>query len=694
MASTLRRYRPRTRRHSLDNCLRGLAEAVHPQQRLSWMLILLVSHGFNAVEGLVRLIRCQPSGDLAESCAFALGRLGRGLVVELEGYYKTASPASKDYLCQALWYLGLQAHGCQNWLGDHDTPWARALLYRLQGWGWEMLMERRAEPLWLDDNSLARLGMMAFSSDPEDQYYAIRALRGIGPSQSKVPSLLEAASLDRDPAICAAALHSLARIGAKPSPLVLQLALTRGDRTLRQVARRLFGQDSTEQLQEVPVSARYLNLLVESLQLRDRDCQQRALDLLAEHSFPAPGLPARIFPFLEHPEARTRRAAAVAYAGLGGNLLALLRLLEDPDPAVSEAAAHQFVEKAGFDMLRLQLHRPALLWQMRAQGVILNYLSEPARLEALEVRLGELCQHGEEKVRVASRRVLAQLELDSIHWSKWEHFNRAQRQIARHLMDRHQGFPHELLESFWAGHNLVPTALAEAANRLPVTQAVHLFSTLLMTSSQRAGSALAQALCACGEQGWRALAGMLSSQEEWAGYALQAISLWLARPGAQQQYLKQSGPAILEGLTPSAAQISFVEVLGEIVLQPDQEDRLLWALALATQNCRGAEQALQVLRATRSTLLEGRAAQVALECLRHPKGVARSEALELLCYLKPDGLSESLRTLPFETDSTRRLLTLCLLHELDGLTPAEVSEVRMLAGMSPSRAAAVLQAYD
>jgi hypothetical protein len=163
LALALRRRRPRgPGRHSLEDCLRGLNDALHPQLRLAWLVLLVEGYPQTAARELIRFLAAGRDRGLRAACAFGLSLLGRPALLEIQEAFRDASDSVRDFLCQALWHLGPEARGSEVWLESYDSEWSRAVLYRLEAFGWQTLLQRRAWPLWIDSASLAALGQLAF----------------------------------------------------------------------------------------------------------------------------------------------------------------------------------------------------------------------------------------------------------------------------------------------------------------------------------------------------------------------------------------------------------------------------------------------------------------------------------------------------------------------------------------------------
>ncbi|MBS2040951.1 hypothetical protein JST97_38550 [bacterium] len=239
-ALAVQRHHPRYR-HDLQVCLTGVREALHPQLRLVWCLQLLQHE---AQSEILRLL-AQPEleSDLVGALAWTLACYGREIVLPICELFPAAFKSVRDRYCQALWYLGREARGCERWLSVHDSPWSRALLYRLEGWGTKLLMQWGAAPLYLDSFSLEALAARAFSLNASERWYAIEALLGWGPGLPQAAELLEALALDRDQDFARSALLGMRRLHYRPQLSTVRSLLLSGPTEVAQLAVQIFFQE-------------------------------------------------------------------------------------------------------------------------------------------------------------------------------------------------------------------------------------------------------------------------------------------------------------------------------------------------------------------------------------------------------------------------------------------------------------------
>lgn len=236
-----RRKARRAGPHPLDHCLHQSARALHPVQRLAWLMVLVESHGEKAIEPLLKslgvaLNRPSPFVELGEALAWALGQLGRDILLPIGDRFKDAPFLVREHYCQALWYLGPQARGCQGWMKAQHTEWAEAVLYRLEALGSDALIERRRVPVWLDNKSLDQLADLVFSQEPGDRLYALRALDGWGPARSQAARLVRATLADSDEEVVLQAWRTLLSLGERPEASDVSRALRSQHGQLAQLA--------------------------------------------------------------------------------------------------------------------------------------------------------------------------------------------------------------------------------------------------------------------------------------------------------------------------------------------------------------------------------------------------------------------------------------------------------------------------
>lgn len=523
-ALAMRRRKPRQGRHSIQNCLRGIREAFHPQLRLAWILLLIENHRERADLELIHLIGAvQPStlgyGELAAAAAWGLAQLGREALFELGDRFRKAPGAVKEFFCQALWHMGLQARGCELWLGDYDSPWTRALLYRLEAHGWQQLLARRAWPLWIDRASLAALASLAFSLEPEERWYALLALQGWGPAFAQVEELIEALTRDPNPTL------------AKGARLVSEYLNHHPDATdPTELARKLGAEEPeaagsiTSKFRARPTTREQHRLLRAFYEV-PLPVQLEILKAIQTHGIPDEAATAWLLDMIQFAHIAPIRVAALhAYAKLANNTTVLKNTLRyDPSPELRQAAADHLVKVVSPEFLLEHLDRPEILKALQSEPHLLRALTQwpPQQFEELLERLKEL----------GYQSLLEHLELNVIQWSNFEHFTPTQNSVAAALIRHHRKLPDFLVEEVAQGRLHSPTLLQLWEDYPPEIHRCRGLAQMLvrLPSHQRMYARLA--LSAQGEAGARALAEILKASEvEVALRAAQELADWLQAP--------------------------------------------------------------------------------------------------------------------------------------------------------------------
>ena len=446
-----RRWRPRKSKHSLQECLQGIRRALHPQVRLVWILLLIENHRYHAITELIHLIgSVQPSSssysELASAAAWGLAQLGRDALFELRERFKQAPVTVQEFFCQALWHMGLQARGCEQWLGDYDSAWARAVLYRLETYGWKQLLERRAWPLWLDGQSLPALANLAFSLNPHDRFYALRAMAGWGPAFPQVEGLLRVLAGDPDLALGEAARLLAEYLSAVPgAPTTLELAriLQAEENSIRTI---------TSDFRTRPTIQEQASLLWAFYEV-PTSMQLEILDSIRAYGIEDHQTSAKLQKIIEFPHTTPIRVAAVhAYAKVATNPTVLRNTFRyDSKPEVRQAAAEHLVKIVSPEFVLKHLDQPEILHALRLEPHLLRALVEwpEPQFRLLVNRLKEL----------GNEEMLDQLDLDAIQWAQFERFTPVQNSVAFALIRYHRKLPTLLVEEVAQGRLASPTLL-------------------------------------------------------------------------------------------------------------------------------------------------------------------------------------------------------------------------------------------
>lgn len=559
-------------RHSLGNCMRGIREALHPQLRLVWLLLLVENHPHGAVQELLRVISSPGEsslnyGELAAACAWGLAQLGRDILPELRERFARAPEAVKDFLCQVLWHLGPKAHGCEAWLADYDSPWCRAVLYRLEGFGWKLLLQRRVWPLWIDRDSLAALAELAFSLEGDDRWYALRALLGWGPHFAEVEPLLKALARDQNAELAEGALLVAQYLGMGrfdtplPGREVLAARLYFGepapasDETSLHTALRKFTQKPT-------VSGQYE--IIQDFYYLELPLQLEVLEAVRGFGLPDHQSARALLDIVEFPHTAPIRVAAVhAYLTLGGKVAKFVTLLADPNLQVRQAAAQSLLKVADPESVLEHLEDPVVQAAFQQESHFFRALVrwDPLDFQRLEKRLRAL----------GLTRVLENLKLESLKWSRFDHFTAVQRQVATALIHYHQRLPDELVEGVANGEVTSIHVVSLWTAYPPERQADRGLAQLWARSSDEDRPAVRRALADRGVAGWLAIAGLLGDPNpKIAECAAQELKNWL-----QVEHY-----AVPDWLQNCSAAPTLAEWLAPLFLPPYQPFQRQWAVAL------------------------------------------------------------------------------------------------------------------
>ncbi len=576
-ALALRRRRAGKTRHSVQDCLRGIRGALHPQLRLVWILLLVKNHPERADLELIHLIGSVQSSfhnylELAPAAAWGLAQLGREALYELRDRFKKAPNPVKEFFCQALWHMGPEARGCEQWLSHYDSPWARAVLYRLEAQGWQALLARRAWPLWIDRDSLAALASLAFSLEPEERWYALRALLGWGPAFSQVERLLQAVAGDPNLDLAEGArmvTEYLAQhpYAAKP----------------KELARKLYAEEPedlsiTGNFRRRPTPTEQLNLLREFYET-PMAVQLEILEAIEQRGIPEPKAVLELERIIEFPHTTPIRVAALqAYLTLSSNLTVIKNTFHyDYNREVRQAAADLLMKVASPEFILEHLQRPEILKALQSEPHLIRALVEwpEPQFRDLVKKLKELGYSS----------LLKQVDLNAIEWAHFDCFTPVQNRVAAALISYHQQLPKFLVEEVAQGRLHSPTLLQFWEDFPPKQHRCKGLAQMLLRlpSHQRMYARLA--LSGQGEAGARALAELLNDPEvkvarqaaqelaDWHRAAEWALPQWLLdcpHPEVVRQLADWLAPVFLPPYRPLDRDWAKVLLprLGETQLQP------------------------------------------------------------------------------------------------------------------------------
>lgn len=670
-ALALQRYRPRRPAQPLQHCMEKARRAPHPQLRLVWLVLLLHHHGPEAIAPLLRAVARRD--EFSEACCWALGRLGRDIVLEIGDRHGAATPGVKELYYQALWYLGRRARGCESWPGWGDSPWARAVLFGLEDWGWRLLLQWRASPLWLNQESLAALGEMAFSSEEGDRWYALRALLGWGPAKEGVGRMVEVLCYDSDPELAGAALLALGQLGARLRLPALREILRRCPEKVCRVAVKFFFEkaDPTE-FSGVPSLADHAreNLVLHCLAGLEPELQIRALEFAEIPQWSLQKSARLLEPFLFSPHTLTTRLEAIAaFVRVGGELRILASLLDDPEGEIRLAAAEILVQIAPQEILLGYFQYSEIVSQFHKLAGVLRAL-----LEWSSGDLEHLLQQLSGNPSVAARGILRQLELSAVEWSNYGRFNSTQLAVAKSLIRHNQAFPEELLEKMVSGTFQGAGALAlfvryaspsDLQEHLPRLFQHHPISERLLAWEE---------LQARGEVGWTAALDLLAAAEELVALdAANQLSQWF--PG--HEWLDRVGLQILESLVHPLIRAVMADWIARVKVHPlaeVSEANQAWALAVLPHvshfkpMVEGYLDRAQRAGADLTKLLNG--------YVEHPD--LRFDILRWLRLWRPEGVAKKVRAWPADSEPPLQLARLQLLFETDQLTAEEAEQLATL----------------
>jgi hypothetical protein len=643
LALAMQRRRPRRAGpHPLDHCLHQSARALHPVQRLAWLMVLVESHGEKAIEPLLKslgvaLNRPSPFVELGEALAWALGQLGRDILLPIGDRFKDAPFLVREHYCQALWYLGPRARGCQAWMKAQHTEWAEAVLYRLEALGSDALIERRRVPVWLDSKSLDQLAELAFSQEPGDRLYALRALDGWGPARSQAARLVRATLADCDEEVVLQAWRTLLSLGERPEAADVSRALRSQHSQLAQLA-----SDHCALLLG-PLSP--MDSLEASVAAGDEFLVDLAMARLLARPFPGDRL-RRFLALLNRLNAEQQQQAA--------------RWLVRSDWWAEDWAR----------MVELEPANPYLLSAIaeRADATIQLYL-QPALRQRLVSRL-EGIPDGEQ--------LSEQLQGDCLTWERLGELRPERRNQAMDAILKTGELPDPLVAPLYSGHFIQPESLELVALLTPPEKLAARLTEIFTVAKLEDRAYFVEVLPLLPSQGWPLLNSWLANPKT-AEPALDLLELRLKNFAEASEWLQKEGWSVL---VPDASALTLGRwqwLVAQVVCRPDFPDNFNWARELCQGDFRAALHALDFLHEHYSVRERPRVLDLTVQALGHRERAVRIDAIRHLRLNAPlpEAIIEQLLTLPPDPEVLVERARVTLLEELR-LNPAQKAQVNLL----------------
>ncbi|MBS2035882.1 HEAT repeat domain-containing protein [bacterium] len=624
--------------HSLEHCLHQSARALHPAQRLAWLMSLVEGHREKAIEPLLKslgvaLNRPSPFVELGEALAWALGQLGRDILLPIGDRFKDAPFLVREHYCQALWYLGPQARGCQPWLKNQHTEWAEAVLYRLEGLGSQALIERRRVPVWLDQPSLSRLAELAFSQEPGDRMYALRALDGWGPERPQAVRLVRATLADPDDEVKLQAWRTLLSLGERPTASEVLAALRSQQRQLVQLA-----SDHCDLLlgRQPPLDA-----LEEALHNEDSTRAGLALARLLARPFP------------------------------GERLRRFLRLLGRLTPE-QQSAASDWVLSADWwaeDWARMVELEPPCFPLLDAlaehSAATLQLYLQPALRQRLLARLEKLA---------GGERLLVQLQGECLTWDRLLSLSGDRLKGALDAIHKSGQLPDQLLQPLYAGQWIRAESLELMAALTPDgEERTARLQRVFAAAAPEARGSFEDVLERLPDQGW-SLLGTWLEQPELSEAAMDLLDRRLkSHPKAWSRIWEMASATQTRGRRDW--------VVAQAVCKLHHPDHFEVAAQLAQRgDFRAALYALEFLHEHYSVRERPRVLELTLNCLGHPDRAVRLDAIRHLRLNSPlpEGCIDQLLNGRPDPEEMVEQARLNLIRELTHLTPDQQMKVKKL----------------
>lgn len=639
LAMQRRRARP-AGPHGLDHCLHQSARALHPVQRLAWLMTLVEGYGERAIEPLLKslgvaLNRPSPFIELGEALAWALGQLGRDILLPISDRFKDAPFLVREHYCQALWYLGAQARGCQAWMQSQHTEWAEAVLYRLEALGSLALIERRRVPIWLDSKSLERLADLAFSQEPGDRLYALRALDGWGPARAQAVRVVRATLADPDDEVSLQAWRSLLSLGERPAPADVSRALRSQHPQLVQLA--------SDHCDLLLGSQPPLDALEQSLAAQDPLRVELSLARLMARPFPGN----RLRPFLS-----------------------LLKHLTDEQ----QQRASEWLVKADWwaeDWARMVELEPANAHLLRAladrpNATVQLYL-QPALRQRLLTRLEGLPE---------GSHLREQLQGACLTWDRLAALSSDRRNQALEAILKSGELPEPLLKPLYSGRSILPESLELVARLTPPDELATRLCDIFAVALPEERSHFVEILPLLPSQGWPLLQSWLEKPAI-AEPALDLLELRLKNFADASQWLQQEGWPVLLPDTAAVTRGRWQWLVAQVVCRLDFPEHFQWARELCEADFRPALHALEFLHEHYSVRERPTVLEITLKALVHPERAVRLDAIRHLRLNAPlpEGVIEQLVSMPPDPEKLVMRARLSLIQELH-LSPGQKLQLR------------------
>ena len=642
--------------HSLDNCLHQSARALHPVQRMAWLTVLVEGHGVRAIEPLLKslgvaLNRPSPFLELGEALAWALGQMGRDILLSIGDRFKDAPFLVREHYCQALWYLGAGARGCQSWLRHQHSEWAEAVLYRLEGLGSPALIERRRVPIWLDERSVEQLAELVFSQEPADRIYSLRALDGWGPARPMAVRLVQATLADPDDEVKLQAWRTLLSLGEMPTAVDVSRALRSQHPQLIQLA--------SDHCDLLLGSQPPLESLEEAMDAGDESRTELSLARLQARPFPSD---------------RLRRFLAL-----------LPRLSEEQQSSSSEWLVKG--EWWAEDWARMVELEPANAWLLdavcrRSNALVQLYIQPPLR-QRLLARL-ELLAQKPEPLSSAAARLQEELQGACLSWERLESLIPERRRQALDWILKSGELPDQLLQPLLTGRFVSPDSLHLVVELTAKPVLEDRLEKVFAKSSRRDRLHFLEVMPLLPEEGWPLLLNWLE-KSDLAESALDLLEIRLASADAQN-WLAREGHTILLPAAPAAVLGQWQWRVAQKVCQTEFPDHFQWACELCEADFRAALLALEFLHEHYSVKERPRVLEVTVNCLSHPSRAVRVDAIRHLRLSAPlpEAIIDQILALPPDPEVVVERARVVLLSELSYLRPDQQEKVLTLSqGLPP-----------
>jgi len=651
-----RRHRRPPGPHSLEHCLHQSARALHPVQRMAWLTVLVEGHGVRAIEPLLKslgvaLNRPSPFLELGEALAWALGQMGRDILLSIGDRFKDAPFLVREHYCQALWYLGAGARGCQSWLRHQQSEWAEAVLYRLEGLGSPALIERRRVPIWLDEHSVEQLADLAFSQEPGDRLYALRALDGWGPARFQAVRLVQATLADLDDEVKLQAWRTLLSLGEVPTATDVSRALRSQHSQLIQLA--------SDHCDLLLGSQPPLDSLEEAMNAGDEARTELSLARLQARPFPSE---------------RLRRFLAL-----------LPRLSSEQQRSSSEWLVKG--EWWAEDWARIVELQPTNAWLLEAvcrrpNALVQLYIQPPLR-QRLISRLEALLREPEPLARAAAR-LLEELQGACLNWERLESLIPERRRQALDWVLKSGELPDQLLQPLLDGRFISPDSLHLVVELTPESELYHRLERMFAKSPSQHRSQFLDIMMVLPESGWPLLMSWLE-KPALAEAALNLLETRLFFADARS-WLSGEGTPILRPAAPAAVVSRWQWQVAEKVCQISFPDHFHWACELCEADSRPAMLALEFLHEHYSVKERPKVLEVTVHCLSHPSRTVRVDAIRHLRLSAPlpEAIIDQILALTPDPEVLVERARVVLLSELSYLRPDQKEKVLTLSqGLPP-----------